>query len=356
MTMRAARFHAAKDIRVEEIDEPSDDLGPHQVLVEPRWTGICGTDLHEYLAGPIVTSAEPHALTGATLPQVLGHEFSADVVATGDAVANVAVGDRVSIMPLAYCRECAFCVRGLNQLCTRMGCVGLSWPGGGFSARVVVDDYQAWRLPDALSYEQGAMIEPAAVAAYGVARGGVVPGDRVLVCGSGPIGALTVLAAYAAGAGEVFLSEPNAKRAAWAQTLDTAGVLDPASADVAEWLRDRTDGLGVDVAIECSGSEAGLQAAIGAVRTRGTVAQVGLHVKDAAIDPMRLSEREITLVGTWAYDVHSWPRYMAQVASGAFPVEKVVTSQIGLDDVVTKGFEVLTDPAGDQIKILVASR
>jgi (R,R)-butanediol dehydrogenase/meso-butanediol dehydrogenase/diacetyl reductase len=354
--MRAALFYAAKDIRIEDIDEPSEDLGSHQVLVEPRWTGICGTDLHEYLAGPIVTPATEHALTGATLPQVLGHEFSADVVAVGEAVTNVAAGDRVSIMPLAYCRECAFCVRGLNQLCTRMGCVGLSWPGGGFSARVVVDDYQAWRLPDALSYEQGAMIEPAAVAAYGVARGGVVPGDRVLVSGAGPIGALTVLAAYAAGAGEVFLSEPNAKRAAWAATLDTAGVLDPTSSDVVEWLRDRTDGLGVDVAIECSGSEPGLRAAIGAVRTRGTVAQVGLHVKDAAIDPMRLSEREITLVGTWAYNVHEWPRYMAQVASGAFPVEKVVTDQIGLDDVVTKGFDVLTDPSGDQIKILVASR
>jgi (R,R)-butanediol dehydrogenase/meso-butanediol dehydrogenase/diacetyl reductase len=355
--MRAARFYAAKDIRIEEIDEPSEDLSAHQVLVEPRWTGICGTDLHEYMAGPIVTPATPHALTGAELPQVLGHEFSADVVAVGDAVTNVAAGDRVSIMPLAYCRECAFCVRGLNQLCTRMGCVGLSWPGGGgFSARVVVDDYQAWRLPDALSYEQGAMIEPAAVAAYGVARGGVVPGDRVLVCGSGPIGALTVLAAYAAGAGEVFLSEPNARRAAWAESLDTAGVLDPTSTDVVAWLRDQTDGLGVDVAIECSGSEAGLRAAIGAVRTRGTVAQVGLHVKDAAIDPMRLSEREITLTGTWAYDVHEWPRYMAQVASGAFPVEKVVTDKIGLDDVVTKGFDVLTDPSGDQIKILVASR
>lgn len=352
--MRAARFYAAKDIRVEDIPEPSGDLGPRQVLVAPRWTGICGTDLHEYMAGPIVTPATPHALTGATLPQVLGHELSADVVAVGADVTNVAEGDRVSIMPLAYCGECAFCVRGMNQLCQRMGCVGLSWDGGGFASHVVVDDYQAWRLPDALSYEQGAMIEPAAVAAYGVARGGVAPGDRVLVLGAGPIGALTVLAAWAAGAGEVYLSEPNAKRAAWAaDALDTSGVFDPSSTDVVGELRERSGGLGVDVAIECAGSEPGLQTAIGAVRTRGTIAQVGLHVKDAAIDPMRLSEREITLVGTWAYDVHEWPRYMAQVASGAFPVEKVVTDKIGLDDVVTKGFDVLTDPSGDQIKILV---
>jgi (R,R)-butanediol dehydrogenase/meso-butanediol dehydrogenase/diacetyl reductase len=237
-----------------------------------------------------------------------------------------------------------------------MGCVGLSWPWGGFAPLAVVDEYQAWKLPDALSYEQGALIEPAAVAAYGVARGGVVPGDTVLVSGAGPIGALSVLAAYAAGAGAVYVAEPNARRAAWAAALESAGVLDPTAVDVAEELRERTSGLGVDVAIECSGSEAGLQASIGAVRTRGTVAQVGLHTRPAAIDPMRLSEREITLVGTWAYDVHAWPRYMAQVASGAFRVERVVTDQIGLDDVVTRGFDVLTDPAGDQIKILVEPR
>jgi (R,R)-butanediol dehydrogenase/meso-butanediol dehydrogenase/diacetyl reductase len=354
--MRAARFYAAKDIRIDDIPEPSEDLAPHQVLVEPQWTGICGTDLHEFIAGPIVTPSKPHPLTGAELPQVLGHEFSADVVGIGSAVTNVAVGDRVSIMPLAYCRECYFCVRGLNHLCTRMGCVGLSWPWGGFAARAIVDDYQAWRLPDNVSYEQGAMIEPAAVAAYGVSRGGVVPGDRVLVSGSGPIGALSVLAAYGAGASEVYLAEPNEKRATWAEgTLGAAAVLDPTSTDVPEWIKDRTGGLGVDVAIECSGSEPGLQAALYSVRTRGTVAQVGLHTKPAAIDGMRLSEREITLVGTWAYDVHAWPRYMEQVASGAFPVEKVITAKIGLDEVVTGGFEVLTDPNADQIKILVAS-
>src|SRR4051794_11663522 len=105
--MRAALFHAAQDIRVQDVPEPDGDLGAHQVLVQPRWCGICGTDLHEYLAGPIVTPATPHALTGATLPQILGHEFSADVAAVGSAVTKVAVGDRISVMPLAYCGTCA---------------------------------------------------------------------------------------------------------------------------------------------------------------------------------------------------------------------------------------------------------
>jgi (R,R)-butanediol dehydrogenase/meso-butanediol dehydrogenase/diacetyl reductase len=351
--MRAARFHTARDIRIEDVPEPDGRLGAREVLVRPRLCGICGTDLHEYLAGPIVTPAQPHALTGAVLPQILGHEFSADVVAVGSEVRQVRPADRISVMPLAYCGDCYFCRRGLNHLCSTMGCVGLSWDWGGFAKLAVIRDYQAWPLPDEVSYEQGALIEPAAVAAYGVSRGGVQAGDRVLVTGGGPIGALTVLAALAAGAGEVFLSEPNEQRARRAEALGAAAILNPLTVDIARELRERTDGLGVDVAIECAGNEPALRACLGAVRTRGVVAQVGLHVAAASFEPMALAERELSIVGTWAYSVHDWPRITSQVASGAFPVERVVSDRIALEETVSDGFDVLTDPAGDQVKILV---
>src|SRR3954466_13252131 len=124
--MQALRFHAARDLRIEDVQEPSAP-GPGEVLVRTAAWGICGTDLHEYVAGPIVTPVEPHPLTGAQNPQILGHEFSADVVAVGEDVRTVSAGDRVAVMPLAYCGQCYFCVRGLNHLCERMGCVGLSW-------------------------------------------------------------------------------------------------------------------------------------------------------------------------------------------------------------------------------------
>ena len=101
------------------------------------------------------------------LPQILGYEFSTDVEAVEAAVTHVKPGDRIWVMPLAYCGDCFFCRRGLNHLCTRMGCVGLSWDWGGFAPLAIVEDYQSWPLPDSLSYEQGALIEPAAVAAYG---------------------------------------------------------------------------------------------------------------------------------------------------------------------------------------------
>jgi (R,R)-butanediol dehydrogenase/meso-butanediol dehydrogenase/diacetyl reductase len=340
---------------LEDVAEPSGELQPREVLLRPRLCGICGTDLHEYSAGPIVTPRTAHALTGATLPQILGHEFSADVEAVGTDVSSVEPGDRVSIMPLAFCGDCHFCRRGLNHLCVRMGCVGLSWRWGGFAEQAVVQDYQVSRLPDSVSYEQGALIEPAAVAAYGVARGGVSAGDRVLVTGGGPIGGLAVLAALAAGASEVYLSEPNGRRAARASSLGATEIFDPAAVDVVRELRRRTDAIGVDVSLECAGNEAALATCIAATRPRGTVAQVGLHVRPAAIDAMALAEHEISLIGTWAYPVHDWPRITAQVASGKLPVERVVTAQIELDHVVSDGFDVLVDPQGDQIKILVST-
>ena len=351
--MRALRFHAARDIRVEDVAEPGDDLGAHEVLVRPRFTGICGTDLHEYVAGPIVTSVEPHPLTGAQNPQILGHEFSADVLATGPGVQVAEPGDRVTIMPLAYCGQCYYCRRGLNHLCETMGCVGLSWAWGGLSEAAVVLDYQVALLPDDLSYEEGALVEPAAVAAYGNARGEVRPGDSVLVTGAGPIGALAVLCAQAAGAGAVYQSEPNPKRRARAEALGATAILDPRASDVVAELRERTAGIGVDVAVECAGNEQALNACVGAVRKRGTVVQTGLHVGAASVKPMTWAERDLTLVGTWCYHVYDFPRVIAQIASGSLPVDRVVTGATSLDDVVDEGFEALVDPEGDQIKMLV---
>jgi hypothetical protein len=132
---RAVRFHGAKDIRVEDVAEPSGRLAPGEVLIAPAVTGICGTDLHEYIAGPIVTPKEPHVFTGATNPQILGHEFSARVLAVGDAVSHVGPGDRISIQPLLSPRNDYYGKRGLYHLSPQMGCVGLSWAWGAWPKR-----------------------------------------------------------------------------------------------------------------------------------------------------------------------------------------------------------------------------
>lgn len=353
--MRAVRFHGRKDIRVEDVAPPDDRLAPGQVLVEPIVCGICGTDLHEYAAGPIVTPATPHVYTGAVLPQILGHEFSARVVAVGDAVATVSPGDRVSIQPLIAPRDDYYGRRGLYHLSEKLGCVGLSWAWGGMAERAVLNDYNVFRVPDGVSDIQAAMIEPAAVALYGVDRGRVTAGSTVFVSGAGPIGALTVLAARAAGAARIFVSEPNATRRRMAVDLVPGAIgIDPTTEDAVTVVRDHTeDGVGADVAIECVGNERSLNTCVAVVRRQGVVVQTGLHVRPASIDAMLWALKDITVEATWCYPVQVWPRIAGMIEAGLFPVERVVTGEIAADDVVAKGFEALLDPAGHHLKILV---
>jgi (R,R)-butanediol dehydrogenase/meso-butanediol dehydrogenase/diacetyl reductase len=352
--MLAARFYGAKDIRVEEVAVPQIKAAD-DVLVEVHYCGICGTDLHEYLVGPIVTPKSPHPLTGATLPQTLGHEFSATVVEIGSDVRDVKVGDRVSVNPIIWCGRCHFCRRGLGQLCQNMACTGLSAETGALANFAVVKEQQLAVLPDAVSDLEGAVIEPACVAAYGVDRAGVVGGDIVLVTGAGPIGVLSAMYASAIGAATVVIAEPNPNRAALARAMDIGPVVDPTADGFGEMIRDLTGGVGVDLAVECSGTGPGLTTAIASTRARGNVVQTGLHTKPASVDMMFVANTEVSIIGSLCYYMTDWPRVIRLVAAGKYPVAKAVTTTIPLVDVVTAGFDVLVDPTGDQLKVLVKS-
>lgn len=351
--MLAARFHDKGDIRVEDVPEPqlkaADD-----VLVEVAFCGICGTDLHEYLVGPIVTPTSPHPLTGVTIPQTLGHEFSAQVVEIGSEITDVRVGDRVAIMPAIVCGKCHYCRRGLGHLCVKFACTGLSAETGGLAQYAVLKDYQVATLPDTVSDVEGAVVEPASVAAYGIDRVGVRGGDVVLVTGAGPIGILSALYANAIGAATVVVAEPNPNRAALVRAMDIGPVLDPTQDDFEPFIKDLTGGLGVDVVAECSGSTPGLGTALRSVRRRGGIVQTGLHTKPASLDAMALSEKDVSLIGSWCYLITDWPRIIRLIASGKYPVGKAVTAQIPLQDVVTRGFDVLVDPRGNQLKVLAS--
>src|SRR5262249_25262579 len=199
---------------------------------------------------------------------------------------------------------------------------------------------------------QGALIEPAAVAAYGVERAGVAPGDRVLVTGAGPIGALAALCARSAGASTVYVSEPNPARRGRADALGVATVLDPTEVDVPELFRDEREGLGVAVAIGCWGNARAFAAAVASLRKRGILAQTGLFVGEATVEPMLWSLNDLTIVGTWCYWVYEFDRVAAQIASGSLPVERVITSNVALDD-APDAFERLVSGTADEIKILV---
>jgi (R,R)-butanediol dehydrogenase/meso-butanediol dehydrogenase/diacetyl reductase len=286
----------------------------------------------------------------------MGHELSAVVREVGEGVTSVKPDDRVSIMPLIFCGRCDLCRRGFNHMCRTMACTGLSSPSGGLAELAVVEEYQVARLPDDVSDVQGAVVEPAAVALYGVERGRVAGGDRVLVTGAGPIGLLAALAAAARGAGEVYLAEPNPNRADFARGLGVATVLTEVGDDLVARIADLTQGEGIDVAIECAGKEPALNACVDVVKPLGTVVQTALHVAPARTVPEKWAAKDITIEGTWCYRVTDWPRVLRLIGSGRFPVERVVSAQLPLDEVVTGGFDRLIDPAGDQVKVLASVR
>ncbi len=342
--MKAARFHAAGDIRVDEVPAPGAP-GPGDILVAPRAAGICGTDLHEWQAGPIFVPRDR--------PQILGHELSGEVVAIGTGVVNVQVGQRVSIVPIIWCGSCWYCRRGQPHWCQQVAYTGLSHPWGGLAEACCVPAYQAVPLPDAVSWEQGAVIEPTAVAFASVERAGVRAGDVVLVAGAGPIGSLVALACEVVGAAQVIFSEPNAGRRARAERLGVGRVVDPAATDVAELVREASEGVGCDVAFECVGSAAALRTCIDAARVGGVVSQTGLHLGPCELEPETWTMKSLTIVGTIGFASSWWPRLLPLVASGRLPVERIVSSRIPLADVVEDGFRRLDTPGCDEVKIVV---
>ena len=255
--MRALRFHGARKLSVENVPEPGPP-GPGEVLLRPLMCGICGTDLHEYTDGPIVTPLDRHPLTGAELPQIMGHEFAAIVAATGLGVTHVREGELCTVMPLIYCGRCHECSRGLGHLCRTMACTGLSSAWGGLADLAIVRASQVVPVAETMTSSQAALIEPAAVAAYGVDRGRLQPGQTVLVTGAGPIGSLAALYALAGGARRVVISEPDPARRGRAAGLG-AGLgevitADPLADSVTDLVAELTGGIGADLAVECAGT------------------------------------------------------------------------------------------------------
>ena len=353
--MKALRFHAAKDLRLEDIDLPPKP-GKGQVVIKNSFVGICGTDLHEYAYGPIFVPTTPHPFTKATAPQVLGHEFGGIVEAVGEGVHHVKPGDRVSVQPLIMPRSGDYYAdRGLFHLSEDLALAGLSWISGGMSESALLNDYNVVKIPDTMSDEEAALVEPTAVAVYACDRGAVHAGQSVLVTGAGPIGMLTLLTAKAFGATKLFISDLNDTRLQLAkQILPEVITLNPKRDDVGAAIRAATEGgVGCDVALECVGNEKALQSCLDAVRKQGVIVQVGLHPGDSGLHWHTVTFKDVDLRGSWAYPTHLWPRVIDLIASGAIPAMKVVTKKIRLQDAVKEGFDVLLDPAGTELKILI---
>lgn len=347
-TMKAARWHAAKDIRVEETDIPVPN--DKQVKIEVKFAGICGSDLHEYNHGPqLIPFDHPYPLNGHQGVTTLGHEFSGVIDEVGKDVTKFKKGDRVVVEPIFKNPESPFIATGEYNLSEPLGFVGLT-SNGGFAKYVTVEDYMVHKIPDDFSFEQGALVEPAAVAVYAVQQGGLSAGDSVLIAGAGPIGLLCVQAAIAFGATKVFVTDISEKRLEMAKKVGATAVINGKDDNIPDQIK-KAAGLGVDVFLDAAGVQATFSTGIASLRNGGTAVLVALFGKPVTHDALDQVLREITIKGIIGYR-NVFQKTIDLIHTGKMKVEELVTSKISLDNIVKDGFEALVnDPS--EVKILV---
>ncbi len=346
-TMTAVRWWARGDVRVEQVPVPP-TVPAGWILIEVLACGICGTDLEEFLHGPIVVPSTPHPLTGGQAPLILGHETIGRVL-VGSGVDTPAVGAVVVVEGSVFCGTCSWCLRHEYPLCAQLASLG-QMGDGGLAEFMVAPALTCIEIPAPLTVEQAVLTEPLSVVCRALSRyRGSLDGARVAVFGVGTIGLLTVQAACASGA-DVTVIDPNADRCALALELGASRCVAP---DEVMTLLDRSPGGGPDLAIECAGRPEAAEAAIRLIRPGGSVILVGVHdgdLKTNMLDFLR-TEKTLTSSVSHVYD-EDVPAALELIRSGKINTAAMITSTIPLSRTVSDGFEALRTPEA-QIKVVV---
>ena len=341
--MLAVLWHARVDVRVEEVPPPAPP-GPGELQLRVRWCGICGTDLEEWLSGPVFIPADvPHPLTGARAPLVLGHEFAGVVVAAGAGVTGPLPGQRVAVDTIVSCGDCHWCQRGQVTRCPDLGALGLHGDGGlaelcNAPARMCLP------VPDSVADDEAALAEPLAVAVRALRRGGLQPGERVAIVGLGAVGLMALQAAIAFGADSVAVVEPLPERRALAMRLGADRHVTAGEAAV----------VAADVAIECAGTPEAIETAIRALRAGGRAVVLGIGTRPAAVPPLDLVVGEKSIIGSLS---HVWDSdfriALGLLGRGAVRAAPLISDRIPLSAAVSGGLALLRDEPAKHVKILV---
>lgn len=310
-TMDAAVIRGAGKLVVEQVPVPA--LGDDQVLVAVELCGVCGTDIHMTLEG----WAEPGTWGG--------HEWVGRVAEVGPAVERWQPGDRVVGGPPAGCGTCALCAAGRPSLCDDRDAPGRDAPQGAFATYAVTGAAELLAMPEGLDPRAAALAEPLAVALHAITRGRVEGGQRVMVFGAGPIGALAVAALRARGVDDVVVVEPTPARQALARAVGATEVLTPDGLTVPTIAH---PGLvvdePVDIVLECSGKAAAMEAGLAQLRRGGTLVLVGAGIEAPRFDPNRILLNEVTVTGAFNHDGDGFERALELLASGAVPVADLI--------------------------------
>ncbi|WP_106815847.1 NAD(P)-dependent alcohol dehydrogenase [Microbacterium timonense] len=305
--------------RIEIRDVPEPSPGPREAVVAIEAVGVCGSDTAYFTRGRI----GDWVVDG---PLILGHEVSGRVVAVGDAVTRVSVGDRVAIEPGTPCRDCEDCLAGRYHLCSRLAFLATPPYDGALVQRVAFDERNLFVVPSGMSYEEAALCEPLSVGIWACRRADLRPGDRVLVSGAGPVGMLAAQVARALGASSVVVSDVSEFRLAKARELgfevERSGTVDegPGHEDA-------------DVLLECSGAPGVLAQGLWRLRNGGRAAMVGMPKQDVSLPLSRLNVKEISLALVNRY-AHTWPTAISLVSSGRVDVASLVTHRFALEETV----------------------
>lgn len=316
--MRAAVYKGDQTIEVEDYPVPT--IGANDVLLEVSHCGVCGSDIHFVLEG----WSAPN--------RVHGHEFSGTVVQVGEAVTAWVVGDSVVGGPSARCGNCEYCRAGRPNLCIGRSEVGAGgeWQGA-FADYMRVPEAELLRLPDGLSLREAALTEPLAVALHGLSRADVQPGERVLITGGGPIGALSAAALIHRGVTDVVVSEPSAVRRELCARLG-ATVVEPESL-VAPSMPDAITDEPFHVALECSGHAVAMEQCLGQLARMGRLVLVGAGIKAPRFDPNRILLNELNITGAFCYDDGGFDDALAMLASPTFPTDVLIEpDDVGLHE------------------------
>ena len=351
--MRALAWHGRGDLRLEDLQAPVPTAG--QALLEVARCGLCGTDLAEFLRGPVLIGSARHPLTGYQAPPaVLGHELSGRVIALGPDTDGPPAGTRVTANPAWSCGLCFWCARGDRHLCRVGGGVGLASPGA-LAEQVLVPVDGLVVLPDNVDDEAGALVEPFAVALHALRRACLEPGETVLVQGFGALGALVTRVALSLGAGAVHVSEPLAGRRSRAVELGAAASWDPGACDPGREVRALTHGVGADVVVDTSGVSALVPAAVAATRRGGRTVLLGVGHGGAEIEVARLVLGERALIGSFAYR-DELTDVVSMLAQGQLATDGLVTSVLPLARVAADGFQALATDPGSHLKVMADPR
>ena len=343
--VKAAVWYGAKDVRVEEVEVPN--ILDKQVKVQVAYTGICGSDLHEYIEGPVFIPAdEPNPFSGKQAPLTMGHEFSGVVTEVGNDVTTISVGDRVSIYPTLANEKKAEEI----DIYDGYNFIGLA-QDGGMAEFCVLPETAVYKLPESMTLKEGALVEPTAVAVQAIKEGSVKFGDKVAIFGAGPIGCLVAAAAKAAGAIQIIVCDLSEERLEKALEMGATHVINSGKEDAVAVIRELTQG-GADVSFEVAGVEVTVKQAIDATKARGTMVIVSIFAKPISWHPMQLINSGVKITSTIAYSRTTYQQTIQAIANGQLVVKPIITKTIALEDVVTEGFETLVSDK-TQAKILI---